>query len=343
MYSMTNSIPIFVKPLKIRILPIPRMPKIKKTLISHSYTQKLLDTSFSPSLPFRPLRDRNPKTRETSPAYSGYKGLDSSYEENTSVLPAINITHKRVLSVSTTLPSVYMSNDIIEKPNIETDFSRYIVRYTNFNQTSVISSSQPISGINDELKSLAVLINSFLLKKSNCLEELLVDFVKDPKENFIFIACKRFKIKGEQPHEMSPIKKEASRNTNHMPFPDIVISVAEKQSPFGEEKYETDLKKSRVSGFKEEMKIDKAQNLLEQQVSDMEIKKDIIVSIKDIRDVNKESYLQQKRSDKHGRIPYNIIGIMPHAKNNQLISFIEKQKEPTLKPLRHKERSKNLF
>ncbi|CAG9335254.1 unnamed protein product [Blepharisma stoltei] len=326
MYSISNTTPIINRQnYESRILPLSKSQK--------SEINKKLKTSLTLSTPFRPIL--RSKTRQPS-IINKNKSPEKNFEEiNSSFFPETRKTHKRYFSLGDF--TVEDSN----KQSEETDFSKFTAKIENYEKVNVVASSQPISEINNQLKTIASLINTFMIKKQNCLEELLVDFIKDSKGNFLFLACKRYKIKGEKSNENFPLKKLPSKHNIQIPFPEIFIS--ENQSPEKDQEIDENLYKTRMMAHKEQIAIEKTQLLIEKQSSELEIKKSLNVSFAEISEKNKEDYLIQRKSDKNGKIPYNIIGIMPHNKNNQLISFIEKQKEPALKPLRHKERSKNLF
>ncbi|CAG9322931.1 unnamed protein product [Blepharisma stoltei] len=340
MFFMSNTTQIVLKQYKSKIPP-PPVGKIRKPLIiSHTYSEKLLETSVSLSMPFKAIRRNISKTRQSSPHSMIFKDSDNSPDEtNTSFFPKVRKSHKRVFSVGD-----FSTNNIIDQNPQEIDSSKFIVKSDNYSQVNVVISSQPIPEINHELKTITSLINTFILKKQNYLDELLIDFIKDSKEKFVFLSCKRYKVKGEQPREIFSTKKDSSKSNFKVAFPDIVINnISEQTTPGRDREMEEKLQKARMTAHKEAISIDQTQSMIEQKSSEMEIKRDVNLSLEEISELNKDNYLVQRKSDKLGRIPYNIIGIMPHNKTNQLISFIEKQKEPALKPLRHKERSKNLF
>ena len=160
------------------------------------------------------------------------------------------------------------------------------------------------------------------------LQEALLDFIKGPDGAWFLLNCKGYKVKGD-PIEIKINVKE----------PEVLDESAISIKPTGflcQSVSEESLLSDPSSLSNDEVdRIEKAAKEIKFMANTMQRPDSRMID-----SLSKKNYLELKEGDELGRIPHRMIGIMPHKQENPITYFIDKMKDPPIKPTQHKERAK---
>jgi hypothetical protein len=200
----------------------------------------------------------------------------------------------------------------------ENNAERFMVNCKDLKSYHIVASLQPISDLARIAKNIAPVINKLLFKHKT-VNEIVLDFVKDLNGNWIFLAVQGCLLKGE-PSSISNPKKLTPLNPKFTIYPTISYT-REKSLSSPEDLQETTLSKvenRRISKISRKIfrQATKAGNFLNCSKFSLPTP-----------DEEFSIYLKQKSSDQEGRIPFNMIGIVPQKLGSRLTYFIEDKRE----------------
>ena len=254
----------------------------------------------------------------------------------TQILPPIN-PKKNIKKLEN---SINKSANEISKFNIydnddmrNNESRKFFVSVQGNSENHVTISNRYIPELQESFKNILNLMNSVYFKNPNILQEMLLDFIKEPNGKWLIINCKGYKIKEDSNSNKKEIKEKINIKEkldesaySIKPYSNICESVSE-------ESLVSDV--SSVSDD-EAIQIEKAAKNITTIASEMNNKKSFSFDI-----LTNKAYIELKEGDELGRIPHRMIGIMPHKQSNPMTYFIDKPKNLPIKPLKHKERAKN--
>ena len=204
-----------------------------------------------------------------------------------------------------------MQNFNVIKEEIE---ERFLVKFSNSKSYHIVASLQPISSLSLIVKQLLPTLNILLFKRKP-IKEIVLDFVKEDKDSWYFLGIKGYLLKGEYKNPLDVETKTLSLQTNLVRYP--VISVSRVQTPPSSEELAASPQKRL-----EKRKITRASKKLHRQATGLSLSDKIKISIP-TPDEQYSFYLSQKKSDNLGRVPFNMIGIVPQKLGTHITSFIE--------------------
>lgn len=178
--SLTNQIP-FEKLETRESLDFRHIKKERQVNKASTFTNKILASSFSISLPYRPLYSRKIK-KSMSHTPSQTLVAVSVPKEKQLIMNKTNndiLIGKRTQFYPNNSPSSNTSCAIDEENEIE----KYVIKYTDLARLKIIITHYPIQELNSIFRNLIEIVNNSALKKSNGLSELFVDFIKDSQDN----------------------------------------------------------------------------------------------------------------------------------------------------------------
>ena len=193
--------------------------------------------------------------------------------------------------------------------------NKFLVKIMNPKSYHVLNCLQPIFALNAILKQLTPFLLSFVFKKQP-ISEFLIDFIRESKDKWYFIDLKGYLIKGEHINQLSKQKRTFSITTKLIKYPQISINYA--QTPPSSEE-------SVIDTLAETKKARKISKRINRQASVLKLKK-TEVNIPSIEE-QWSLYLTSKKSDNIGRIPFNMIGIVPQKFGSHITSFVEYKRD----------------
>ncbi|CAG9322814.1 unnamed protein product [Blepharisma stoltei] len=323
----------------------PVMNNLKQT-ISYSFSSKILPTSFSMSMPFKPLHQKRSLKEKLNKPKNPFKThimvTEPCEAESLQIKPGSETLMTEEIHPDE--DSFLSSNNQRSSAEENADIEKFIVKFSGLPKLKIIFTHQPIPELVKAVNALVAVINQLFLRKNNQLQELFVDFIKDSNEKWVLLSCKGYKIIGD---ELSRVLKP-----KFLPKLENIRSKTHIKKPFARD-YEINVSKiddliipERKIG-NDTIIYDKNIEILahsfEEQASKLDNSPIGNIHLKEIQESTTKSYLEQKKSDHLGRIPCNMIGIMPHKLDNPITSFIDNHKEVPIKPLKHRERFKHLY
>jgi hypothetical protein len=220
--------------------------------------------------------------------------------------------------------------NIGEGHSLET--KKFLVQFNGTLSVNITSSSRYMPELQNSFTSIVTVINSVFFNNPNRLQELLLDFVKSNHNEWVLISCKGHKVKGDFiTNNLKQVESSSALNISHVRGPSAMLceSVTE-ESLKSDETFD--------SLEEENEEIERTAKRIEILAGEMEKNHGKIVE-----NLNNQTYLDLKQSDSMGRIPHIMIGILPHKIEKPISYFVEKAKEPPIKPVKHKDRGKNLY
>lgn len=209
------------------------------------------------------------------------------------------------------------------------EMKKFLVQFSSSSNLNITQTTRYMQELQETFNSLVKLMHSVYFRNPNKLQELLLDFLKSGNK-WVLISCKGHKIKGDQ--EVTSLRKveiERSFNNSMMRGPSAMAfeSVTE-ESLKSDESFDS---------FEEENEeIERTAKRIEYMAIEMQRKHGKIEGL------NTQSYLDLRQSDNLGRIPYIMIGLLPHKIENPLSYFIEKDNRPPIKQNNLKYKTKEL-
>ena len=212
------------------------------------------------------------------------------------------------------------------------DYRKYFVQVKGTTENYITLSNRYYPELQETLKLVLGIISSNALKNMSPAQEVLIDFMKNMENKWVLLGCKGYKVRGQRNVE---VKIEEHRRE-----PSTESFLSRKHSVFLCESVSEESLKSEISSESddESARIDKVADRLKLQAAEMSK-----YQHQSIGSINNEDYLKLKQSDELGRIPYVMIGIMPHRIGNPVTYFIERTKDAPIKPNKYKDRAKNLL
>lgn len=201
------------------------------------------------------------------------------------------------------------------------NIQRFLINSKDYKSYHIVASLQPIQTLNIIVKKAIPVINK-LIYNTKAVNEIIIDFIKDLNNEWIFIGVQGCILKGKPTGSAQNKKNIIPLKSNLTGYPTISFT-REKSSSSIENPQENTL--SRV----ENRRITKISRKIFRKATTVNITK--ISNPPKVALMTKEEeynfYLKQKSSDSLGRIPFNMIGIVPQNLGNHLTYFIENKKE----------------
>lgn len=214
------------------------------------------------------------------------------------------------------------------------DYTKFFVQVKGNADNNITMTNRYYPELQESFKIISSIYSTLIMKKFNSLEELLIDFTKSIENKWVLLSCKGYKARDVKNVVIGKKKiQEKQKDLANDSFYSRKHSVIMCES-VSEESLMSDA--SSVSDNEESM-IEKAARRFDELASHMDREQ-----CEQLESNSSNDYLMLKQSDDIGRIPHLMIGIMPHKVGNSITYFIEKSKEPPVKPTKHKNRAKNL-
>lgn len=218
---------------------------------------------------------------------------------------------------------------------VENDMEKFLVKFENTKSYHIVATLKPILGLSNIVKQLIPVLN-LLIFKNREISEIVLDFIKESRDFWVFIGVKGFMLKGEQTKRLKEKKKLISISTNFSMYP--VISLTQAKTPSSSEELPAPQKRI------EHKKITRVTRKIHRQATNVSM---INIEKSKVHMPSREEqysfYLNQKKSDSYGRIPFNMIGIVPQKMGTHLTSFIETKRELLPKPIESPEPPLGLY
>ena len=201
------------------------------------------------------------------------------------------------------------------------DNQRFLINSKDYKSYHIVASLQPIQTLSSIVKKAIPVINK-LIYNTKPVNEIIVDFIKDFTNEWIFIGVQGCILKGKPAGSASNKKNIIPLKPNLTGYPTISFT-REKSSSSIEELTENTLSKV------ESRRISKISRKIFRKATTVQAPK--LSDPPKVAFMTKEEefnfYLKQKSSDSLGRIPFNMIGILPQNLGNHLTYFVEDKKE----------------
>lgn len=201
------------------------------------------------------------------------------------------------------------------------DNKRYLINSKEIKSYHIVESLQPIQTLSKTAKESIPALNK-LIYNSKPVYETIADFIKEHNNNWIFIGIQGCILKGHSTKSFKASKNIIPLKSNFPVYPTISFT-REKSSSSLEDTGDSAL--ARV----ENRRISKISRKIFRKatsVNQIKISKPPKVILM-TKEEEYSFYLKQKSSDSQGRIPFNMIGIVPQNIGSHLTYFIEKNKQ----------------
>lgn len=272
---------------------------------------------ISNRVPMLPIASKKIRSKSTLPSLPNLPNLPN-YSNSKDIL-----MHKNLQDLS-------KYTNIGEGPSFET--KKFLVQLSGTLSLNIIQSSRYMPELQTSFNSIVSIINSVYFNNPNRLQELLLDFIKSANNTWVLISCKGHKIKGDQVvNSIKRVESDPNLNISHIRRPSALHfeSVTE-ESLKSDETFD--------SMEEENEEIERTAKRIEYLASEMgKSHVDIVETL------NNQNYIDLKQGDSIGRIPHMMIGLLPHKLEHPISYFIERAKEPPVKPAKHKDRGQNLL
>ena len=216
--------------------------------------------------------------------------------------------------------------DSLKKKNLQ----KFLVQLNSSSDCIVIPSNRNMPELQEAFKTIASILNRVYFREFNKMQEFLMDFIKSSENKWVFIACKGYKIKGDDKVVEAKVDDNSLDSSIYSYKGSVLLC-----DSVSEESLKSEV--SLISDNEEEL-INDAADSIENRALLMEKKRNI-----KLENEKTMTYMDLKQMDDLGRVPHIMIGIMPHKLANPLTYFIERSKNPPIKPSKHKDRAKNLY
>lgn len=254
-------------------------------------------------------------------------------KSSSGTLPELN--HHKSQSSSDfkgTLRTVLNISKLINKKDDSVNPKRLIVDFTGSSESSVIIANRYLPELKDIINTIVKIVNTVFFHSPSKVQEVLIDFVKSPDKKWVVTACKGHKLDGDPKYlELKKPIEEPQSETFLQRKPSIMLCES-----VTEESLKSD---ASLETSKEDEKNEIERAVYRIQCVAAERKK---IQTKEVGKLNKDTYYELRQCDDKGRVPRLMIGILPHKIENPITFFIEKSKDPPVKPTRHKDRAQNL-
>lgn len=195
------------------------------------------------------------------------------------------------------------------------DVDRFIIKTNSPKTYHIVTSLQPIIQLKDIVKQLVPIILSFVMKRKK-VKEIMIDFIKESSNLWYFAGVTGYLIEGDVKNSVTLVKQRISNDPGLKAYPAISISQAKTPSSSSDSLHDT---KAQI----EQKRINRiSRRFTKTSLSFSKMNKTNPITFLSIED-QCALYLSQKKSDNYGRIPFNMIGIVPQKLGSHLTSFIE--------------------
>lgn len=215
---------------------------------------------------------------------------------------------------------------------LKTEKSKFSVSFSDIASANMVRIHQ----FPDTLLSAIGVLIKFLKRfyfKTNELQELLLDFIRNSKHELVFLACAGYKLKYEQFEtttlEVSDL--DLPKIPRERSLPQVVL---EPSSDYQEER----LRKQQSKLFS----INNFIESLEYRSSIIEPAQPRLLKPNEILERSRIFYLKLKGADKYGRVPFNMIKLTPDAKKDTISTTIELERTESMRPTKGIDRIKSL-
>lgn len=254
-------------------------------------------------------------------------------KSSSSSLPELKRFNSRPSAeLNSTLRNILDISKLVSQKDESLNLKRLIVQFSGTSDNSLIISNRYLPELQEILSTLVKIVNTAFFHNANKIHEIIFDFIKNPEKKWVIVSCKGHKLFGDPKYlEQKKTVEEPQNESFLQRKPSIVLceSVTEESL-----KSDASLESSKEE---EKSEIDRAAYRIKCIAAE---KHEIMPN--EIGELTKNTYLELKQCDDKGRVPHLMIGILPHKIDNPITYFIEKSKDPPVKPTKHKDRAKNL-
>ena len=208
---------------------------------------------------------------------------------------------------------------------ISQDINNFVINYKDLKSYHIVAALQPIYDLSKIVKKTVPVINK-MISKHRAISEVVVDFIKDIKGRWVLISVQGCIYKGDSSSSGNLAKKLAPLNPRLNIYPTISFT-REKSDSSPEDLQESTLAKV------ENRRITKISRKIFRTATKAgkQFKNPPKVNLPTPQD-EYHLYLSQKSSDQQGRIPFHMIGIVPHKLGSHLTYFVEDKREMVPQP-----------